>query len=554
MNPSSLLLKLHARRLGLSFLLFGLLAAAPLRAALALAPAFGDGMVLQRELPVRIWGAAAPGATVTVAFAGQSVRATTDASGSWRATLAPLAASAEGAVLVVTSGSERIERRDVLVGEVWLGSGQSNMQLPAQPFLVPSPAGAKPVENSPGDANLKALVDAAPYSRVRLVCTTFNNNSAPPRAIVWQPATRENLLNFSAQLQSMGVPLSAKLDVPVGLILVAVGGSPSGRWISPEALAADPAAAAIAKARAGFDRAAEERKFDEASAAYEAALAEWQKLPADRQKTVKQPAKPSPVVAPGEGQRWPVGDLRAAVLSPFIGYTLRGVYWDQGESGTMVRGVDQSVLMPALIASWRADWGQGDFPWIFIPKPSGGGCAFDPADPVFGWASEPFEALPAQPPGKVPNRVLYQNLTSIPNTHLVTTSDLGAGLHPANKFAYGTRGLNVILACVYGRDLPSSGPVFRAAAVEGERIRVSFDHARGGLVHRHGDRLQGFAIAGADKKFVWAEARIEGDTVLVSAAAVPAPRFVRYAFADSIRWANLFNAAGLPALAFRTDP
>jgi sialate O-acetylesterase len=543
------------------FLLFPTLLAAglfgltgPLSAALSLAPAFGDGMVLQRELPVRVWGTADPGAEVTVSFAGQDARAKAGTDGKWRATLAPLKASAEGAVLAVTSGSERVERRDVLVGEVWLGSGQSNMQLQAKPFITPSPAGGKPVENSPGDANLKALIGAAPYPRVRLVTTTFNNN-APPKSIQWQPATAENLLNFSALLQTMGIQLSAKLDVPVGLILVAVGGSPSSRWISPEAVAADPACAAeIARAMATFDRAAEERKLAEATAAYETALAAWNALPEDRKKSAKAPSKPASVVAPGEGVRWPVGDLRAAVLSPFIGFTLRGVLWDQGESGAFMRGVDQPVLMPALIASWRADWGQGDFPWVFIQKPSGGGCAFDPADPVFGWASEPFEPLPATVPVKATNREIYQKFAELPSTYLVPTSDLGTGLHPANKFGYGTRALNVIRDRVYGQKTPSSGPVFRSAEIEGNRIRVRFDHTDGGLVHRHGDRLQGFAIAGADKKFVWADAVIEGDSVVVSHASVAKPACVRYAFAEQIRWANLFNAAGLPALAFRTDP
>lgn len=526
----------------------------PAHAELSVAPAFGEGMVLQRELPVRIWGTANAGADVEVSFASQRVKAVADGAGFWRAELAPMKASADPAVLTVESGSVRREIADVLVGEVWLGSGQSNMQLTAKPFIEPSPPGGKPVDNSPGDSNLRALVDGAPYPRVRLVSTTFNNNSSPPKEIRWQQATRENLLNFSAQLQSMGVQLSKQLDVPVGLILVAVGGSPSGRWIAPQALQGDAGCAAvIAKAMVTFDRAAEERKFQEAMAKYEEDRAAWEKLTEEEKKSVKQPGKPSPVVAPGEGQRWPVGDLRAAVLQPFIGYTLRGVLWDQGESGTMVRGVDQFSLMRALIASWRADWAQGEFPWIFVPKPSGGGCALDPANPVFGWASEAFGALPEAVPTKTPGREVYLNLANLPNTHMVPSSDLGTGLHPANKFAYGTRALNVILNRVYGHDTPASGPVFHSAELEEGRIRLRFDNASGGLVTRHGSGLQGFAIAGTDKKFVWAEAKIEGDRVIVSSPSVPQPRTVRYAWADQLQWANLFNAAGLPATPFRTD-
>ncbi len=541
------------RRLTLSVLLLsGFLP--PAFGTLSIAPAFGDGMVLQREMPVRIWGTAEAGAEVGVSFAGQSVKTTADGSGAWRVELAPLQASSEPAVLTLESGSSKQEIRDVLVGEVWLGSGQSNMQLTAQPFIEPSPPGGKPVDNSPGDANLRALLDKAPYPRVRLVCTTFNNNSNPPKEIRWQSATRENLLNFSAQLQTMGVQLSEQLDVPVGLILVAVGGSPSGRWIAPEVLTKDPTtAAAIAKAMTAFDRQAEEGKYREAMAKYDADLAAWNALPEDQKKAVKQPGKPAAVVAPGEGQRWPIGDLRAAVLTPFIGYTIRGVFWDQGESGTMTRAVDQLSMMSALITSWRADWGQGEFPWVFIPKPSGGGCAFDPADPVFGWASEPFAPLPDAVPTKSPGREVYLNMGKLPKAYMVPSSDLGTGLHPANKFAYGTRALNVILNRVYGRDVPASGPVVRDTEVKEGKIIVRFDQTKGGLLTRHGNGLQGFAVAGQDKKFVWADAKIAGDEVIVSSPSVPQPRYVRYAWADAIQWANLFNGAGLPATPFRTD-
>lgn len=523
-------------------------------AKLEVAQVFGDRMVLQREMPVPVWGTAEPGAQVLVSFAGQKVKSTADADGRWRAVLDPLMARSEPDVLRVEAGEEKLGIRDVLVGEVWLGSGQSNMQLEAGPFIRPSPAGARPVENSPGDANLGALIDGAPYPRVRLVSTTFKNNSAPPKSIVWQEATRENLLNFSAQLQSMGVQLSQKLDVPVGLILVAVGGSPSGRWISPEALASDPACGGlIAKAMASFDRAAEEAKFAAAMAKYETEFAAWNQLPEDQKKSAKAPSKPSPVVAPGEGMRWPVGDLRAAVLEPFVGFAIRGVFWDQGESGPFVKAVDQFNLMNALITSWRADWKQKSLPWVYVQKPSGGGCTFDPSDPVFGWAGERIAALPTAVPSNAQNRVLYQNLTKIPDTWMVPTSDLGGGLHPANKYGYGTRALNVILDRVYGKETPSNGPVFRDAIVEGGGIRIHFDHTDGGLVAAQGGQLQGFAIAGADKKFVWADAKIDGDSVIVSSLSVADPKYVRYAWADEPRWANLFNSAGLPALAFTTE-
>lgn len=137
--------------------------------------------------------------------------------------------------------------------------------------------------------------------------------------------------------------------------------------------------------------------------------------------------------------------------------------------------------------------------------------------------------------------------------HLVPTADLGSGLHPLNKFAYGTRGLQIALTRIYAQPGPSSGPVFRSAEVLADRIRVTFDHTDGGLCFRQGDRLQGFAVVGADKKFVWAEARIDGETVIVSSPLVASPQFVRYAWDPNPRWANLFNGSGLPGLTFRTD-
>jgi len=217
--------------------------------------------------------------------------------------------------------------------------------------------------------------------------------------------------------------------------------------------------------------------------------------------------------------------------------------------------------MGALIRGWRREWGQGDFPFLHIQKPSGGGCAWDKkGDPVTRLAGDFTEKLPARiRPGDGNYRKMHIRIIQYPKTFMVTASDLGGGIHPLNKSGYGARACRVALGAVYGKDVEIYGPVYDSHKIEGATIRITFKHVGKGLAFKGGDKLQGFAIAGADGVFHWADARIDpstgsgqaGETVVVSCDKVSKPTAVRYACANQCAWANLFNKDGLPALTFQ---
>jgi sialate O-acetylesterase len=249
-----------------------------------------------------------------------------------------------------------------------------------------------------------------------------------------------------------------------------------------------------------------------------------------------------------------VGYLFEAHLRPVVGYAMRGVLWDQGESGTALGSVDQYTLMGALIRGWRKEWNIGEFPFIYVQKPSGFGCAWDYDDPITA-KGQPISSLPPKVPatGEGLNVETHIRIMTYPNVGMAISTDLGEGIHPANKSGYGRRAARVALGMVYGKPIEYYGPIYASHAVDGKAIRVKFTHCDRGLAFRHSDKLQGFAVAGDDKVFRWADARIDGDSVVVTCAEVEQPVAVRYAWGSNRTWANLFNADGLPAVTFRTD-
>jgi len=488
-------------------------------AAVKLANVFSDHMVLQRDLAVPIWGTAAPGETVTVKFRTQAQTTTAGADGKWLVKLEPLAAGGPDKLVVNTVTNE-----DVLVGEVWVGSGQSNMQMTLGSI-------------NKGDEVLVAQVAAAPYPQIRQVQANGT----------WRVADAKNINSFSALLFAFGLRLHKELGVPVGLMLGAVGGTPSGYWLSEEALKNDAACQALIKKYAATFN------YDEAMHRYKVELEKWEAADAQAQKdNAKRPRRPTPPAKAGETSGSKVGNLYEVHIRPFLSYGMRGVLWDQGEAGTALPGVDQFTLMGALIGGWRKEWNEGNFPFIYVEKPSGGGCAWDNTNPVTNKGEE-FSALPPQVPNDGQSVETHIKIMTYPNTAMAISSDLGPGVHPTNKSGYGHRAADVALGLVYGQKIEYYGPLYTAHKIEGDKVRISFTHAGQGLAFKHGDKLQGFALAGDDKKFQWADAVIDGDTVVVSCAAVPKPIFVRYAWSNNRRWANLFNKDGLPAIPFRTD-
>lgn len=490
------------------------------RADVKLPPFFSDHMVLQRDGRAPIWGTAAPGEAVSVKFRDQEQKAVADDKGAWRVELTNLKAGGPDELTI--AGKNTLTLKDVLVGEVWVGSGQSNM--------------AGNVGGYSKDDPVLAELAAKDYPQIR-GCGARNG---------WLTAEAKNNPRFSAILFAFAVRLNKELDVPVGMMLGAVGGTPSGAWLSEGALAADePSQKQMAKYVEEYP--AQLKKYEEVDLPRWRAAAD--KLKAEGKQVGREPPPPG---KPGTVRDQKPGYLYEQHIRPLVGYGIRGVLWDQGESGTALGGVDQYTLMGALIRGWRTEWGQGDFSFIYVQKPSGNGCAWDYENPVTNKA-QPFTKLPAVVPADGQYVETHVKIMTYPNTGMAISSDLGPFTHPTNKSGYGSRAAQVALGMTYGKPVEYYGPVYASHTVDGDKVTIRFTHVGQGLALRHGEKLQGFAIAGDDKKFVWGDAVIEGDTVVVSSPMVKEPKGVRYAWSNVRTWANLFNKNGLPAVTFRTD-
>lgn len=494
--------------------------AGTLRADVKLPPFFSDHMVLQRDGRAPIWGTAAPGEAVTVKFRDQERKSVADDKGNWRVVLEKLKVGGPDELTI--AGTNTLTLKDVLVGEVWVGSGQSNM--------------AGNVGGYAKDDPTLAELAAKDYPRIR-GCNARGG---------WTIAEAKNNPRYSAILFAFAVRLNKELDVPVGMMLGAVGGTPSGAWLSEAALAADePSQKQMAKYVEEYPALLKNHE--------EVALPRW-RAAAEKLKTEGKPVgrEPPPPVKPGTALNQKPGYLFEQHLRPFVGYGIRGALWDQGESGTAVGGVDQYTLMGALIRGWRNEWSQGDFPFIYVQKPSGNGCAWDYENPVTN-KGQPFSALPAAVPADGQYVETHVKIMTYPNTGMAISSDLGQYTHPTNKSGYGSRSAQVALGLAYGKPVEYYGPVYASHTIDGDKVTVKFTHVGQGLATRHGTKLQGFAVAGDDKKFHWADAVIDGETVVLSSPMVKEPKAVRYAWSNVRTWANLFNKDGLPAVTFRTD-
>ncbi|MEJ6779866.1 MAG: sialate O-acetylesterase [Akkermansiaceae bacterium] len=507
-----------------------LLSALPIESKIVVNPLFSDHMVLQRDMAAPIWGQANPGETVTVEYlppegseiAKQKATTITNQDGEWTLTLKPLPLSAKGGRLLISgnqSDGPPTEIKDVLVGEVWLGAGQSNMAYGTRHYIEV-------------DADLKSAIESGPYPTLKI----FRNNQ-------WQSANSESVQNFSAILFSFGHHLHRELKVPVGLMYGAVNGTPSGSWLTEEMASNSPELVKMFKKDSGFD-------------SFEAMATDWkekrQMFKEDVKNAEAKDRKRMRFSHPGQ----PLG-RNYHHIEKLVPYAIRGVLWDQGESGTKIPGVDQYTVMNALITGWRNTWNRDDLPFLHVQKPSGGGCAWEQSKLVgkkvpLAWQALPEEALPED--RRCTQKLLHVKIGTIKNAPLVTTSDLTPGVHPVHKYSYGKRACRVALGSVYGRDIATCGPVYKSHAIKESLIKVSFENIGKGLAFKHGEKLQGFEIAGEDLNWQWADATIKDDTVLVSSITIKQPRHVRYAFSQSAPWANLFNKDGLPALIFTTSP
>ena len=437
---------------------------------------FSDHMVLQRDRDVRVWGWAAPNEEVRVTVAGQRWLTTANANGDWSVTLSPQKAGGPHTLSVNT-----VEFKDVLFGDVWVCSGQSNMQWSVAQ-----------------SANAQEEVANANYPNVRLFQAPQTSAEHPLATLGsgWQACTPESVRNFSAVAYFFGRELNAKSGVPIGLINTSWGGTPVESWMSRNAL----------------------RRIPETSRMLDDHLA--------RMADTDLMASATPIQ---KNAAWFPGALYNGMIAPFTKYGIRGAIWYQGESNANDPEL-YSRTFPAMIRDWRSAWGQGEFPFYFVQLASFVGNA--------GW------------PGL---REAQTMALDLPNTGMAVAIDIGEtnDIHPKNKQDVGKRLALWALRDVYRQKVVVSGPLYAGMSTKGSRIEISFEHGAG-LKTRDGGAVMGFQIAGADMNFVEAQARIEGDRVVVWNTMVEVPMAVRYGWASDPKL-NLVNAEGLPASPFRTD-
>ncbi|WP_428940542.1 sialate O-acetylesterase [Fontivita pretiosa] len=493
------------------------LLAAQAPAEVRLPAIFSSNMVLQRQQPLSIWGQADPGERVTVQFAQQTRTTSADQSGHWRVQLDPLPASNEPATLVVQA-SNRISLDNVLVGEVWLCSGQSNMDW----VLANTDNG-------------QAAIAAADHPHIRLFFVPRKIRS--PGGDIdssWQVCTPETIKPFSAVGYYFGRELHQSLKVPIGLINSSWGGTQAEAW-TPEAYLL-----ANEQLRACVERSQQwQQQRPRVQAEFDAAIAQWQQQ-VQQARAQGRPEPPRPREPDAIRPQRIAASLWISMLQPIVPFTIRGAVWYQGESNE-ARAQQYKILLPTMIRAWRDAWGY-DFPFGIVQLPNYRAPSTQPDD---------------TPWSHLRDAQLY-TFKTVPNTGLIVTIDIGEAnnIHPKNKLDVGRRLARWALESVYHQDAGGkSGPIYASSRIEGNRVIIKFDEVGSGLAVRDGDaQLQEFAIAGEDRQWHWATARIiSKDEVEVYSDQVPNPKAVRYAWNSNPKNPNLTNSSGLPASPFRTD-
>ncbi len=500
-----------------------LLPTSSLQAEVRLPKVFGDHMVLQRDTPVPVWGWGEPGETVTVSIREQQQTARVDDAGNWRVTLQPLELG-DAATLTVMAPSGDQSFSDVLVGEVWVCSGQSNMKWTVGNAI---------------DADLESL--GAHHPNIRLFNVDQNTAAEPltDLSAQWQVCTPETAPPFSAVAYYFGRNLHDVLQVPIGLIETAWGGTRAEAWTSPQAMAATEELKPILDTWA--DRCA---KFDAAKSQqeYEAAIVSWkERVARAKQQGRPAPQRPQPPSDPRLDQHHP-SNLYNAMVAPLVPFAIRGAIWYQGESNAG-RAYQYRTLMPTMIQSWREAWKQGDFPFYMVQLANFREIKDEPVES--DWA----ELREAQ----------MMTIDALPNVGVACITDIGAAknIHPKNKQDVGKRLARLALVDNYGfaDRLTRQGPVFQSLKIEDGKALLQFDTGGSRLISYYDEPLTGFAIAGADRQWRWADAVIRPeatDVLVLSHPDVPEPVAVRYNWSDNPQ-GTLYNTEYLPAYPFRSD-
>lgn len=484
------------------------------RAEVTLAPLFSDHAVLQCDKPVPVWGRAAAGEKVAVSFRGQALDTVADAEGRWSVTLAPQPANGEAADLVI-QGTNQITLHDVVVGEVWLASGQSNMEWP--------------LKSATNAAQEIAAANFPLIRHLRIEHTSVDQPAANVANSGWERTTPETAGGFTAVGYFFARDLHRKLGVPVGIVHSSWGGTYIESWMDAATLKGTAAYPAV---DARWQKSLAE--FPERQAHWPAERDAWQAAEAKAKATHTKNPLPWPAAPVGPGTQYALSGLYNGMIAPLQPGALRGVIWYQGEAN-WPRPAEYAELFPTMIRSWRAAWGEGDLPFLFVQLPN-----FEVANDPTGRA---WALL----------REAQTKALALPGTGMAVTIDIGdpKNIHPTNKQEPGRRLALLAKSLVYGITTDCMGPSFVSATREHAALRVRFQHAATGLV-AHNRPVQSLEIAGADKVFHPATGKIDRGTLLVSSPAVKEPVAVRYAWSNAPA-ANLFNGSGLPAAPFRSD-
>lgn len=468
-----------------------MLTAGQVHAAILLPQLVGDHMVIQRDLKVPIWGWAAAGEQISVNFKDENYHAVAGADGKWSVNLKE---SPHGGpyLMTIKGATEVLKISNILIGDVWICSGQSNMAFSFNTLKTLYPDDI--VINKSYDQEIARSAN----DNIREIIVTRNYNAAPQNTVKmtgWRIAGPNTILSFSSVAYFFAKRLYEKYNVPIGLINSSFGGTPAEAWVSAEGL----------------------KKFTQFSKTI--------RFLKDTAASTKSAVLPTV--------------LFNAMINPVIPYGIKGAIWYQGEANQL-RGYEYRDLFPALISDWRSRWGQGDFPFIYQQLVNFKEVSKVPQEAY--WA----ELREAQ----------LMSLSKLPNTAMAVGIDLGLAnnIHPPNKKDIGGRLALAAMKIAYKEtDLVASGPIYQSMRVDNDKIILSFSSTGQGLALKGDLPLKYFSIAGEDKKFVWANAVIQGNQVIVSSEQIPDPVAVRYAWADNPEGCNLINSAGLPASPFRTD-
>lgn len=499
-------------------------------AAVKLPKVFGNHMVLQRQQPVPVWGWEDPGKEVSVTFAGQTKTVKADADGNWMVKLDPMEANKTGQVLTV-KGSSTVSFNDVLIGEVWICSGQSNMEWTVN-----------------GSLNPNEEKKSANQSHIRHFKVPHTNKALPEKDVNgnWQVCNPGTAGNFTAVGYYFGRKIAAELDVPVGLIGSNWGGTLVEPWTPPVGFNSVPELKSLSDKVNSWSIKSEAGK--KAWKTYIDKIKHWTEM---AESAIKEnveiqelPTPPGPNPSHQEATK-----LYNGMIAPLIPYGIRGAIWYQGESNGG-EGISYFHKKNALITGWRKLWGQGDFPFYYVQLANWQKASTNPQGGD-GWARV---------------REAQTKCLTLKNTGMAVTIDIGeAGdIHPRNKQDVGLRLASWALAKDYGKSLVFSGPVYKSHKVEGSSIRIEFDYSGSGLMlgkksglqptaEDASGKMKHIAIAGADKKWYWADAKIDGKSIVVSSDKVKEPVAVRYAYSMNPEGCNLYNKEGFPASPFRTD-